>query len=367
MQGSRNGLPPDLNAVRKMNSMQERYLIIKPSSLGDVIHAFPAVSLLAKHRPDAEIDWVVVPAFADIVRLHPDVDNIIPFPRKELGKIKSFPSAALRFAKMIRKRHYTAVLDLQGLLRSGLIASLAKTKVVYGPQEPKEKIAKLFYGKKLNSGSPEIHAVRRNYRLIAEFLGVEPDGKPETDFLKNESENAKIAELMKQLPDGPVVAIAPGARWPSKCWPVSYFAETANLLKKNIPDCSFLILGTNNEAEMAEKLTRTIQAPCLDLTGKTTVVGLLEAIRASSVLFCNDSGPMHIGAALEVPVVCMFAPTDPVRTGPFSEKAIVLTPKDLPCLKCFRYSCPEANCHRAIPAEKAEQAIRSFITGAYHD
>ena len=122
-----------------MISMEERYLIVKPSSLGDVIHAFPAVSLLAKHKPHAKIDWVVVPAFADVVRLHPAVDQVIPFPRKELGKITKFPSAALRFAKLIRKNRYTAVIDLQGLFRSGLITSLAKAELVIGPQEPKEK------------------------------------------------------------------------------------------------------------------------------------------------------------------------------------------------------------------------------------
>lgn len=347
-----------------MVSMQERYLIIKPSSLGDVIHAFPAVSLLAKHRPEAKIDWVVVPAFADIVKLHPAVDNVIPFPRKELGKIGTFPAAALRFAKMIRKNRYTAVLDLQGLLRSGLISALAKNTKVYGPLAPREKIAKLFYDKKLDSGEDTIHAVRRNYRLIAEFLGVDPEGTPETDFLKNEEESAKITELFKALPKGPIVAIAPGARWPSKCWPVSYFAETAALLKKNIPSCSFVILGTKDEAEMAEKLKSSISAPCLDLTGKTSVVGLLEAIRMSNVLFCNDSGPMHIAAALRTPVVCMFAPTDPVRTGPYSDRAIVLTPEDLPCLQCFRHTCPESKCHHSIPAETAEQAIRSFLDGA---
>ena len=128
-----------------MISMEERYLIVKPSSLGDVIHAFPAVSLLAKHKPYANIDWVVVPAFADVVRLHPAVDQVIPFPRKELGKLTKFPSAAWNLAKTIRKNHYTAVIDLQGLFRSGLITSLAKADMVIGPMEPKEKISKLFY------------------------------------------------------------------------------------------------------------------------------------------------------------------------------------------------------------------------------
>ncbi len=344
--------------------MEERYLIVKPSSLGDVIHAFPAVSLLAKQKPHAKIDWVVVPAFEPIVRMHPNVDRVIPFPRKELGKLKTFPSCALKFAKMIREERYTAVIDLQGLLRSGLITSLARTRKVVGPKKTKEKITRWFYDKKIDSGEDSLHAVRKNYRLMAEFLGVDPMGKPETEFLKNESEAAGIAELMKALPAGPVIAIAPGARWPSKCWPISYFSDTAKLLKQAVPDCSFLILGTKDESEMAKELVSTLDAPCLDLTGKTSVAGLLEAIRASDVLFCNDSGPMHIAAALTVPVVCMFAPTDPEKTGPFSEKAIVLTPKDLPCLKCFRYQCPEARCHKSIPPETAARAIQSFLAGA---
>ena len=343
--------------------MEERYLIIKPSSLGDVIHAFPAVSLLAQYRPNAKIDWVVVPAFEPIVRMHPNVDRVIPFPRKELGKIKTFPGAALKFARMIRKERYTAVIDLQGLLRSGLITWLARTRIVIGPQKPKEKITRWFYDKKIDSGNETLHAVRKNYRLMAEFLGIDPEGKPETEFMKNKEEASKIAELLKDLPH-PVIAIAPGARWPSKCWPVSYFADTAELLKKYVPGCSFLILGTGDEADMAKELVQKIRVPCLDLTGKTSVAGLLEAIRASDVLFCNDSGPMHIAAALTVPVVCMFAPTDPEKTGPFSEKAVVLTPKDLPCLKCFRYQCPESRCHKSIPPETAAKAIRGFLSGA---
>ena len=344
--------------------MEERYLIVKPSSLGDVIHAFPAVSMLAARRPEAKIDWVVVPAFADIVRLHPAVDEVILFPRKELGKLKTFFPSVMKFLHILRKKRYTAVIDLQGLLRSGLISGMAKSGFTVGHGEPKEKLAGIFYNKGIDSGSPEIHAVRRNCNLIAEFLGIESDGVHETTFLRNETESALIAGYMKELPSGPVIAIAPGARWPSKCWPVSYFAGTANLLIKNVPDCSFVILGSKEESASAEKLCNTIQAPCLDLTGKTSVTGLLEAIRASDVLFCNDSGPMHIAAALKVPVVCMFAPTDPKRTGPYSEKAIVLTPEDLPCLRCFRYECPESRCHKAIPEEKAEQAIRSFLSGA---
>ena len=344
--------------------MPERYLIVKPSSLGDVIHAFPAVSLLAKLRPEAEIDWVVAPAFAEIVKLHPAVNRVILFPRKDLGKISSFFPALRKFTKEIRQQNYTAVLDLQGLIRSGLISSLAKTKMIAGPKIPKEKIVSIFYKKKIDSGSPEIHAVRRNYRLIANFLNADPEGKAETAFLKNQTVADEVAALMKDLPPGPVIAIAPGARWPSKCWPDSFFIKTAQLLEKSVPQCSFLLLGTKTESASAEEICRNLSAPCLNLTGKTSVPGLLEAIRASSVLLCNDSGPMHIAAALNVPVVAMFAPTDPIRTGPYSENAVVLTPENLPCLKCFRYDCPDPRCHSAISPEQAETAVRKFLNGA---
>ena len=343
--------------------MEERYLIIKPSSLGDVIHAFPAVSLLAELRPQAKIDWVVVPAFADIVKLHPAVDRIIPFRRKELGSISTFPSAVRELIREIRKTEYTAVFDLQGLLRSGLIAALAKTKKVAGHKEPKEKIAKLFYHSVIDSGPQTIHAVKRNLRLISTFFGTEKKDFQKTEFLKNESAAQKISEMLSVLPKGKIVAIAPGARWPSKRWDLSFFQRSSELLKEKLPECSFLLLGAGDEKKLAEELLRTLPGPTLDLTGKTTVAELLEAIRASDVLFCNDSGPMHIAAALGVPVTAMFAPTDPVRTGPYSECAEVLLPEDLPCMKCFKYDCQTPLCHQAIPPEKAAETLYRILTG----
>ena len=341
--------------------MAERYLIVKPSSLGDVIHAFPAVTRLAKIRQEAKIDWVVVPAFADVVRMHPSVDRVILFPRKELGKVRTFVPAFLKFLKELRKERYTAVLDLQGLLRSALISGFSRSDVIAGPLEPKEKIARLFYGKKVDSGPDSLHAVIRNCRLIASFFKAEPEEKIKSLFLENRDSAARAAEWRKELPPGPVVAIAPGARWKSKCWPAEFFAKTAEIVKEKYGETVFLILGTRDEEEIAEELCKKLHAPCLNLTGKTSITELVELIRISDVLFCNDSGPMHIAAALDVPVVTMFAPTDPVRTGPYSEKAQVLIPEGLPCLKCFRHECPESSCHRSIPPEKAADAISGFL------
>ena len=343
--------------------MEERYLIIKPSSLGDVIHAFPAVTLLKKYRPDAKIDWVVAPAFADIVRLHPAVDQVILFRRKELGKIRTFFKAAMELFHSIRKFHYTAVIDLQGLLRSGIIARLAKNGTIVGPMKPKEKIARIFYRKPLDSGPASIHAVKRNIRLMAAFLGTDPEEIPDTEFLKDAAAAEKIQQFTDFLPAGKLIAVAPGARWPSKRWSVRYFQNTLTLLKQKLPECSFLILGTPDESGIAEELCKSLPGSVLNLTGKTTVTELLEAIRTADVLFCNDSGPMHIAAALGTPVTAMFAPTDPDRTGPFAKNAIVLTPEDLPCMKCFKYECENPLCHQAIPAEKAAQTLFEILTG----
>ena len=156
--------------------MKKRFLIVKPSSLGDVIHAFPAVSLLARHEPEAEIDWMVVPAFASVVRYHPAVNGIVLFRRKELGQLPKFPKAFSELLSGIRKARYDGVIDLQGLLRSAVISRLAKTRVVAGPAVSREWGTGIFYQRRLDPGDRFRHAVRKNLSMMAEFLGVpEPD------------------------------------------------------------------------------------------------------------------------------------------------------------------------------------------------
>ena len=121
-----------------------------------------------------------------------------------------------------------------------------------------------------------------------------------------------------------------------------------------------MILGTPDEKPLGEQLQKHLKAPAVNLIGLTGIPELVEAIRRSRLLFCNDSGPMHIAAALGTPLVCMFGPTDPVLTGPFSDRAEILVPP-LECIKCFRRECEHGECHRAISAGDAKKSAEKLL------
>lgn len=338
----------------------KRFLIVKPSSLGDVIHAFPAVSLLARHEPEAEIDWLVVPTFAPIVQYHPAVREIIPFRRREMGQIPKFPKAFAELLSSIRRSRYDAVIDLQGLLRSALIARLAKTRTVAGPAAAREWASRIFYREKLNAGEPARHAVRKNLAMMAEFLGIPEPEDAVFELPVNSAATQKVGTLLRNFGKEKLIALAPGARWNSKQWPPEFFAEALNLFYQSHPEYSFLILGSPNEKALGEEVRKHLRAPCVNLTGLTGMPELVEAIRRSHLLLCNDSGPMHIAAALGTPVTALFGPTDPVLTGPFTRRAEILTP-DLPCLRCFKRECADGGCHRAIPAENVKKSMEKLL------
>ncbi len=333
----------------------KRFLIVKPSSLGDILHAFPAVAALRRAYPDAVLDWVVNPAFEGLLDYMPGIDRRILFRRRELGKLKTFLPAFLSLRKEIRKRRYDAVIDLQGLMRSALTARLAAAREYYGPATGKEKLAKLCYTKKLSWPEDVLHAVERNCAMIRGIPGVE-DANPDFELpvLTGKKENAE--KLLKEAgfegkPETLLIAVAPGARWETKQWPPEFFAEVMRGIAARCGDAVFLLLGSPAEKEPAEKLKEAAGngIAVLDLCGKTDLGELVELIRMADLLLCNDSGPMHIAAAAGTAVLALFGPTYPELTGPYCKRKKVFQPK-LDCIKCFRKSCPDILCHRSISA-----------------
>lgn len=261
---------------------------------------------------------MVVPAFASVVRYHPAVNGIVLFRRKELGQLPKFPKAFSELLSGIRKARYDGVIDLQGLLRSAVISRLAKTRVVAGPAVSREWGTGIFYQRRLDPGDRFRHAVRKNLSMMAEFLGVPEPDKAEFEFKANPVAAQRVVTLLRGSAKEKLIAVAPGARWHSKQWPPEFFAETLNLFyRDHHDDYSFVILGSPDEKPLGEQLQKHLKAPAVNLIGLTGIPELVEAIRRSRLLFCNDSGPMHIAAALGTPLVCMFGPTDPVLTGPF--------------------------------------------------
>lgn len=342
--------------------MSKQYLIVKPSSLGDVLHAFPAVAALCRET-GAQADWLIHPAFEPLLEYLPCVRKTIRFERTRLGSARTFLPAFLSLWKGLRTEKYDAVIDLQGLLRSASIGFLARASVHAGPAQPREGAASFFYSKKLTEDTGKdgcLHALVKNNRAIEDFLG-----RTDIDFHFEMPERPDRAAAANRLldsagvsPNAELIGAAPGARWNTKAWPPEFFSAVLTKLAEARPNAQFVLLGSKSEQGAAETIRQTVRgARIVDLAGKTSLFDLVEIIRRCSLFLCNDSGPMHIAAALGVPVEAFFGPTSPELTGPYTERKAVLQPA-ADCLRCFRRRCESMRCHDLIdPGDAAAAAL----------
>lgn len=344
----------------------QKILIVKISSLGDILHSFHTVSLLKKYCPESEIDWLVNSAHQEAVAYCPYVSKTILFPRKELGKISTFPSTALSLIKELRKKRYDLVIDLQGLLRSAFFSWTANSPIVAGFAKPKEFLATFFYNRRIKiCGAKNMHVIEKNIRLVSQLLDVPfeiPEISVPVHIVHSESAKKKLSD--KGISDGcGYFCIAPGTRWPSKQWPPEFFAKVANWIIKKNPDIKVVILGSQAEIPLAKTIEQIISpfVP-VNMCGLTGIGEIFEIIRNASLLIANDSGPVHIASALGVPTIAMFGPTDPIRSGPYGKIHRVFQP-DISCIKCMSEYCKKNGylCHSAIdPQIVAECAIEKL-------
>ena len=347
-----------------------RYLIVKPSSLGDILHAMPAVSAFARVQPDATFDWVVKPAFAELPAYLPCVSRVIQFRDRELRKPLRFLPELLRLRADLRRDPYDAVLDLQGLVRSAVIGRLTGCALRAGPAVPRERPASKFYTLRLNGPGKPAHAVEVNNALVRDFL-VRDDLDFSLNLPVNDQTAARARAIVADAFGGSVperfAVVAPGARWQTKKWPADFFAAVMASLSRRDPGLKFLLAGTRDESADAEAIlaltgalpSGTVASVC----GATTVGELLETVRLSSLMVCNDSGPMHVAAALGVPVAALFGPTDPALTGPYCEKKSVFVP-EIACIRCFLRYCNTSLCHKGVDPELVAESAMNLLKGA---
>jgi lipopolysaccharide heptosyltransferase II len=249
-------------------------------------------------------------------------------------------------------------LDFQGLLRSALIGLLARSPRRVGFRGAREG-ASLFYHEKVLLPANLRHAVERNLFLVRTALQAAlPAESPE---LTCQPDLLKLANTLRQqyglTGSGPVLAVAPAARWQSKMWPATFFAEVIDGVAGRLPEVQVWLLGTREEAAIGGAvMSACTKARPVDLTGETSTGVLMELLRQSSALLTNDTGPMHLAAALRVPTVALFGPTDPELTGPYGEQHVVLRGT---CVRapCFRDECSDAVCHASVPVSAAVDAV----------
>lgn len=312
-----------------------RILIIKPSAIGDVVHGLPILNLLRTTYPQATIDWLVTPACAGILDGHPQLNDVIHFDRKRLGgawKNREVRRELVAFGKRLRDAKYDVVLDLQGLFRSGWMAWKTRAPIRIGFRKARE-FAPVFYTHRVDVGSAEQHAIER-YLSIVELLGC-PRGPVKYVFPHDDADKVHSHTL---VPPGIKFAVLlPGTNWVTKRWPVEHFAALVKPLEVRF-GLKTVVAGGPYEASIAGQIGATY-----DVTTKTTLRQLVALLERASVVIANDSGPMHIATALGKPLVTMFGPTNPVRTGPFERMDSVVR-VGLPCSPCYSKTCSHVSC-----------------------
>lgn len=310
-----------------------KILILKPSSLGDVIHALPVLRLLKRHLPDSQIDWWIDSRLASLIEGDPDLNQTVRFERQRWGSPIHWPEMFRSIAEL-RTRHYDWVIDLQCLARSGVFAWLANGKLLAGLDEPREG-ARGFYDVIVPRASFHTHAVDW-YLAVLPHLGVPVD----KDFVWLPERPRVAADVNAKWHPAAArwIALQPGARWLNKRWPVEHFAELTRRLAAEYADVRFAVLGGKDDQELAEKVCRAVPDRCLNLAGQTSLPEMIEWLRRCDLMVTNDTGPMHVAAALGKPVIGVFGPTEPRRTGPYGQLQRVVQHR-LPCVPCLKSRC----------------------------
>ncbi len=308
-----------------------KILLIKTTSMGDVIHSLPALTDAADHITDLQCDWVVETSFSDIPKLHPAVNNIIPVAIRRWRKhlISAIMNGDIkRFLQQLRATNYDYIIDGQGLIKSACIARLARgIRCGFDRTSAREALATLGY-KRTFTASWQIHAVERQRQLFAQALGyripqsIPNYGIPRTQFDKPCNET-------------PYIIFLHGTTWATKHWPESYWLALAKLAAAK----GFRIKlpwGNNIEYNRAKRLHA--QCAHIDVLEKMSINTLSKVIAHAKAAVAVDTGLGHLAAALQVPTISIYGATDPQLTGTIGIKQIHVAAQ-FECAPCLQKKC----------------------------
>jgi heptosyltransferase-1 len=308
-----------------------RILIIRPSALGDVSRTVPALATLRKAHPDAHIDWLIQDPFMDVIEAHPALDGVIRFPRKRFGSALYKPQAAgelIQWLRGLKKARYDLVVDLQGLLRSGIFTGFTGAAKRLGFANAREGAALAGRYTHRYEVDGNLHTVDRMLALLA------ADGYTLVHDMQLYVPE-KLQQWSRQLigPEIQYACLAPTARWPCKCWPTEKWIELATRMRQeNLWQHIVLIAGPSEQSlvqPLLDALHKDDSDDAIVICPQTNVGQMMALLQRSSVLVSNDSAPLHIAVGLGRPVVGIFGPTDPALVGPYQQDDAVVQPEGI--------------------------------------
>jgi len=341
-----------------------RILVVRTGAMGDILHGMPAITALRQAFPHSEIGWVVEPHWAPLLETsitakprsaeQPLVDQVHFAETRAWSKhpasITTLQSI-LQLRRELRARRYQIAIDLQGSIRSAIIAKLSGAKQIVGPAEPREKQASWMYGTKVATRAE--HVIEQGCE-IASTLGVQLAPAPVSLPIDPDAERWAETQIDTQA-KGQTVLLAPSAGWGAKQWPAERYGELALRLGRN--GYSVLVNAVHEQDPLAAVVVRSSEGAAKPVVAN--IAQLIALTRRMRLVVAGDTGPLHLAAALQVPVVGIFGPTDPTRNGPYGTRSRVL--RDAISVRDHRrHAAPEAGLLR-ISVDQVETAALELL------
>lgn len=332
-------------------------LVIKTSSLGDVIHTLPALTDAQFHSPNLQCDWVVEENFAEIPHWHPAVDRVIPV---ALRRWRTQPMQARRewrsFKQILKQRQYDWVIDAQGLIKSALLTVHARgIRCGLDWQSAREPVAALAYQRRYRVPTGQ-HAVTRLRQLFAQVLNYPvPDSLPDYG----------IAQHFSRTPSSTLIFLH-GTTWPTKHYPDVYWQA---LVQRAVAAGYTVRLPWSNTTEQARAQRFTALTPSLQLIPKSNLYEIATELAHTQAVIGVDTGLAHLATALNVPTVTLYGATRPTLTGTYGRQAVHLT-AHFPCAPCLQKKCTYREeigvipaCYQDLTPEKVWNAVEKLLAG----
>lgn len=335
-----------------------RIALIKPSALGDIVHALPVLSALRARFPEAHITWIVGSRYEELLRGHPHLNATLAFDRNAFreGLLAGFSTFGRLLARLRRER-FDLVIDLQGLLRSGVMAIATGAKTRIGLSTAREGARWLYSHLIPVADVDEIHAVDR-YWLVVKALGAET-GQPRFHLPVSEEARHWALATLNELPR-PYLMLGVGARWVTKRWPPRHFAELARRSQGTFGG-TVIFVGGGDETTLARAVISELSGPTLDLTGRTTLPQLAGILSLADVTLANDTGPLHLADALGRRVVSPYTCTKVKRTGPYNNMMRAVETR-VWCQGSLKKQCDRLECFDELTPDRLWPHLQEVLS-----
>jgi lipopolysaccharide heptosyltransferase I len=334
-----------------------RIALLKPSALGDIVHSLPVLTALRRRFPQAHITWVVNRSYEPLLTGHRDLDATLAFDR---GAARRGWWAAAKawasFLRRLRREQFDMVVDLQGLFRSGMMALASRAPRRVGLSSSREGAA-WFYTDVVPVADPNaLHAVER-YWQAALAVGACDSGPQFHVPLRPEAR--RWADAMLAGCARPLLALGPGSRWVTKRWPPASFADLARRFQAEFGG-TVVLVGGPEEAALGHAVGRRLDGPSRDLVGRTTLPQLAAVLARADIMLANDTGPLHLAAALGRPVVAPYTCTKVRLNGPFG-RAEGAVESRVWCQGSYLKRCPRLECMEELTPDRLWPRLRDAL------